>query len=96
MTELIVLPIAKGEYFTALDWYTGKSNSAARRFASKIDSIFERIYASPDLFPHWDSTYRFGLVEKFPYYVAYRTTPAAIVIVAIRHTSQDQEAWQGR
>jgi hypothetical protein len=36
------------------------------------------------------------LVKGFPYYVAYRLRQNLVEVVAIRHSSQDQDAWRGR
>jgi plasmid stabilization system protein ParE len=44
----------------------------------------------------WDERYRFFLLRKFPYYVAYRIEPDHIVVVAVFHTSRDSTAWTDR
>lgn len=96
MTQVDVLTQARGEFREAFHWYRDQSASAARRFALEVKSAIFAIRQSPEQYPHWDDRYRFYLLNKFPYYVAYRHTSDSIVIVAIRHASQDQGAWLGR
>lgn len=96
MSEYYILPAVRIEYGEAVDWYLRKSKRAADRFVGEIETAIDAIRRHPQRFARWDETYRFYLLDKFPYFLAYRETAEAIVIVTIRHSSQDQKAWQGR
>lgn len=96
MAELSVLAAAESEFNEALDWYANKSLIAADRFTVEVDRAIEAIRSHPDRYPQWDETYRFYLLDRFPYIVCYRCTADKIVVVAINHTSRDQDAWQRR
>jgi plasmid stabilization system protein ParE len=96
MKNLDILLVARLEYASAVDWYLKKSVSAANRFSAEVDSAIEAILKDPEQYARWDDKYRFFLLRKFPYFVAYRQTEDTIVIVAIRHAAQDQNAWKGR
>jgi plasmid stabilization system protein ParE len=96
MAELIILAAAEEEYNAGADWYAAKSESAADRFTCEVEDAIQAIREHPDRYQRWDDTYSFYLLNRFPYYVAYRYTSNRIVVVAIRHSSQDQDAWQGR
>ncbi len=96
MKKFDILLAAQLEYENAVEWYLAKSVVAANRFADEVEAAIEAIRKHPDRYPQWDDTYRFYLLNKFPYFVAYRQTPESVVIVAIRHAAQDQDAWKGR
>jgi len=96
MNEVDVLPVARGEFREAFHWYRGRSASTGRRFALAVKSAIAAIRAHPDQHLRWDETYNFCLLRRFPYYVAYRRVADLVVIVAIRHSAQDQGAWKGR
>ncbi len=96
MIEIKFLDVAETEYETAADWYAERSIAAADRFAAEVETAIESIRKNPEQNPRWDDRYRFRMVDRFPYYVAYRQTTELIVIVAIRHAAQDQGVWTGR
>ena len=96
MTNSEILPAAEAEYNQAIDWYLGKSATAAKRFVVAVETAIDSIRNNPEQYPRWDQTYRFCLCRRFPYYIAYRCTSERVVIVSIRHAAQDQDAWLGR
>jgi plasmid stabilization system protein ParE len=91
-----VLASAAREFRDALRWYREKSETAARRFAIEVTAAIAAIEERPDSYARWDDTFRFYLVNRFPYYIAYRYEANRVVIVAIRHAARDQDAWQDR
>jgi plasmid stabilization system protein ParE len=96
MKKVDILLSAQLEYDNAVAWYLDQSISAAQRYGAEVEQSIDAVRKNPDQYPRWDDTYRFYLLKKFRYLVAYRQTEDAVVIVAIRHASQDQDAWQGR
>jgi plasmid stabilization system protein ParE len=96
MIKVDVLPIAQLEFREGFHWYRERSMRAARRFALEVKAAIATIRDDPERFPRWDDVYRFSIVSKFPYYVAYREAEDRVVIVTIRHASRDQDAWKGR
>ena len=96
MTEVAVLAAARYEFHEGFRWYRERSARAAKRFALGVKSAITAIREHPEQHPRWSDEYRFCVVSGFPYYIAYRHDAVKVVIVAIRHAAQDQEAWQGR
>jgi plasmid stabilization system protein ParE len=96
MTKVDVLPVAQRELRESFGWYRERSARTAKRFAVEVKSAITAIGQDPNQYPRWDDTYRFYMLNRFPYYVAYRQTPESVVIVAVRHAAQDQDAWKGR
>jgi len=96
MTDFELFPLARLEYAGAFQWYADQSIVAAERFAAEFEAAIEAIRQHPDRYPRWNEKYRFYLLNKFPYLIAYRLEKKTIVVVADRHTSQDQDAWKGR
>lgn len=96
MNNLDLLEIAQREFRDAIRWYRHDNLDAARRFAIEVKSAVSAIQANPTRYSRWDDRYRFFLLRKFPYYVAYRIEPDSIVLVAVFHTSRDASAWTDR
>jgi toxin ParE1/3/4 len=96
MPDFELLPSARIEYADAFQWYAGRSLIAVERFVAEMEAAFEAIQRNPELYPRWNDVYRFYMLKKFPYFIAYRQANELIVIVAIRHSTQDQDAWKGR
>lgn len=96
MKKLDILLSARLEYAEAVDWYLERSVSAAERFRAEVERAIEAVHEHPGQYPRWDDTYRYYLLKKFRYFVAYRQTEDSVVIVAIRHAARDQGAWKGR
>jgi plasmid stabilization system protein ParE len=96
MTSVDVVATARSEFRAAFHWYRDRSPHAGRRFALEVKSSIAAIRQHPERFARWDDAYRFRMLDRFPYYVAYRHTSELVVIVAIRHAAQDQDAWRGR
>ncbi len=96
MNDLAVHPAAQAEFERAADWYAKRSVAAAQRFASEVEAAKDAIRQNPESFARLDETHRFYLLNRFPYYVAYRQRPGKVEVVAIRHASQDQDVWKDR
>jgi plasmid stabilization system protein ParE len=96
MTKVDVLATARDEFREAFHWYRDRSAQVGRRYALEVKSAIAAIRQHPEQHAKWGDEYRFRLLDRFPYYVAYRYTSDLVVIVAIRHAAQDQDAWQGR
>jgi plasmid stabilization system protein ParE len=96
MNDFVVHPSAQAEYEGAVAWYVKRSTRVGQRFASEVEAAIEAIQRHPESFARLDETHRCYLLHRFPYYVAYRQKPGLIEVVAIRHASQDQDAWKDR
>ena len=96
MTNPEIHPVAQAEYNSAIDWYAERSNAAAQRFVLQVEAAIDAIKKRPDCYARLDDTHRVYLLNGFPYYVAYRQVQNLVQIVAIRHSSQDQDAWKVR
>jgi plasmid stabilization system protein ParE len=96
MSDFAIHPAARAEYEVAIDWYAQQSPLAASRFVSAVDAAIEAIRKHPADFTRLDDTHHIYLLNKFPYFVAYRYTEEQVTIVAIRHTSRDESGWTER
>ncbi len=96
MKRVEVHPDAQAEFRDSVRWYGEASAHAARRFALAVKAAILAIRENPDRYAKWGNFYRHYLVHGFPYYIGYRIAEDQIVIVAIRHSSRDQDSWLGR
>jgi plasmid stabilization system protein ParE len=96
MSDSRFLAVALAEYESATDWYDGQSTKVGSRFVAEVEAAVEAICAHPDQQLRWNDRYRFRILDMFPYYLVFRQVRDEAVVVAVRHTSQDQSVWQGR
>ena len=96
MIDLAIHPEARDEYETAIEWYQKQSAPAAARFIAEVDTAIKAICHQPDRYTRVDDTHHCYLLDKFPYFVAYRFTREWVTVVAVRHTSRDQSGWTER
>ncbi|HEY4234952.1 MAG TPA: type II toxin-antitoxin system RelE/ParE family toxin [Lacipirellulaceae bacterium] len=96
MNDFVFLNSARSEYNSAVDWYSSQSVRAAERFADEVESAIQSIIKNPEQHPRWNDQHRYYLLNDFPYFVGYRYLLDEILIVAVRHTSRDQDAWTDR
>jgi hypothetical protein len=82
----------------ALDWYDGKSTVLGDRFRAAVDSAFDDIEASPELYPlaFPDLRVRFYRLKRFPYLVLYRVEESVVIVIGVRHGASDPKKWRER
>ena len=66
------------------------------KFAARMQDVFDRIAANPQLHAAVLEDVRKAVVRKFPYCVYYRANAARVEVIAIFHTSRDPSIWQSR
>ena len=96
MSNLEIHPSAQVEFEEAVCWYAERSVAAAQQFYIEVQQAIEAIRRHPARYARLDDTHRAYLLDRFPYYVAYRESRDIVQIVAIRHSSRNQDAWKGR
>lgn len=96
MPKLRVLSVAELDLADAIDWYLERSVTAADRFLAEVNDALASIEKEPERFPQWDAVHRYRLLNRFPYYVAYRIETDSVVVVAVRHSARDSTDWPNR
>jgi toxin ParE1/3/4 len=84
------------EYESAIDWYLGRSYTAASRFADEIQLATERIAEHPQRWPNGPEKTRKLILQHFPFAVFYREFDEKILIVAIAHGNRRSSYWKDR
>ena len=74
MRKLVTRLQAQLEVEDAARWYESQQPGLRFRFLDELDSVMERITASPLQFPEIDPRIRRGLVKRFPYSVYFLVT----------------------
>jgi plasmid stabilization system protein ParE len=89
-------PEAVAELTNALDWYSARSERAARSFALELERVMRRL--SDD--PMRCSIYRHGtrqiLLRRFPYAVIYRVVGEEVQVIAVAHQHRRPGYWRTR
>ncbi len=52
MTEVGFLAGARADFDSAFDWYSARSESAAKRFIEEVQASLDRIALDPETFAH--------------------------------------------
>ncbi len=89
-------PEALAELTGAMDWYSARSELAARTFAIELERAVLRLSEAPMRWP----TYRHGTrkirLRRFPYAIVYRVDADEIQVVAVAHLHRRPGYWRNR
>ena len=94
--QIDVHPEAVAEARAAVQWYRGRSASAADAFLVELDRAVERIADNPEMYPHYVRGTRRYLLQRFPFYLVYREISGKLEIVAIAHGRRKPGYWKKR
>jgi plasmid stabilization system protein ParE len=87
---------AEQEATAAINWYAERSEKTAKRFCDELLACVNAIAVDPKRFPAYHGTYRYRLLNRFPYRVIYRERDHDIEILAVAHTSRKPDHWKNR
>jgi len=93
---LSIHPAAIEETGAAVEWYRVRSERAAEGFLMELDRLIARISQHPEQFPEFELGTHRGIFRRFPYFVVFRETPAAIEILAVMHGRRRPGYWRTR
>ena len=97
MTLPIVLrQEARAEFDEAFDWYEQQRVGPGVEFAERLQAVFDRISAMPELHAIVHRDVRKALVRRFPYAVFYRVRAGRVAVLAVFHAKRDPELWKSR
>jgi plasmid stabilization system protein ParE len=85
---------ARDEFDEAFDWYEQQRAGLGVEFAERVQDVFDRISAMPEMHAVVYRDVRKALVRKFPYSVFYRVKPGRIVVLAVFHSKRDPNVWK--
>ena len=94
--NLIIAPEVEQDITEAYAWYEKQRTGLGEEFLSCVDALVQAIVRMPSMYATVFSTYRRGLVRRFPYGIFYEYIDETIVIYGILHTSVDPEKWRLR
>jgi plasmid stabilization system protein ParE len=87
---------AQAEFDEAFDYYEGQQPGLGVDFAARVQQVFDRISATPQMHAVVFADVRKAVVSRFPYCVFYRAESARVEVIAIFHNRRDPSIWQGR
>jgi plasmid stabilization system protein ParE len=97
----VTLPVvlrdeAQGEFLAAFDHYEGVRPGLGVDFAARVQKVFDRIAAKPQIHAVVFADIRKAVVTRFPYCVFYRDDTTRVEVIAIFHSRRDPSVWQAR
>lgn len=93
---LDILDQALVEAEDAARWYADRSPTAAAAFVDEPDRAMAAILRAPETWTPYDHGTRRFLLQRFPYYLVYRTTRAQVIVVAVAHAHRRPGYWKAR
>jgi plasmid stabilization system protein ParE len=87
---------AEAEFDEAFDYYEGQRPGLGVAFAARVQEVFDRIGANPQLYAAVFADVRKAVVARFPYSVFYRAEATRVQVLAVFHNRRDPSIWQGR
>ena len=87
---------ARVEFDAGLDWYERQKSGLGDEFAGRVQDVFDRISAMPEMHAVVRLDIRKALVQQFPYSVFYRIRANRVVVLAVFHNKRDPRIWQSR
>jgi plasmid stabilization system protein ParE len=87
---------AEAELMEARAWYAGRSEIAARAFATEVAWAVPEICNAPERWKRYDYGTRRFILPNFPFSIVYRVHQDAVQVVAVAHHRRRPGYWRGR
>jgi len=98
MKDVEFHPLARAEYFDALQYYDDRSHFAADSLRDLVEENLNLIGQFPEGLPVIDTRHQIRkcVILGFPYSVLYCTDDNHLYILAVMHNSREPEYWKDR
>ena len=87
---------ARAEFDEAFDNYEAQRPGLGVDFAARVQEVFDRIAANPQIHGTVFQDVRKAVVQRFPYCVFYRAETSQVLVLAVFHTRRDPGIRQAR
>ena len=95
-TPVVFHPSAADELEAAFAWYNKRNPQVAHAFWQEMENGIRNVSATPRLYPAYILNARRYLLLRFPYFIIFRETDAAIEILAVAHGRRKPGYWRKR
>jgi len=89
-------PAALAEAEAAIEWYRGRSVTAADGFLDELTRTLDLISKHPSLFQHYLLGTQRALLRRYPYLVVFREAATEFEVIAVAHGRRRPGYWQDR
>jgi plasmid stabilization system protein ParE len=87
---------ALAEFDNAFDFYEGQRAGLGVDFVARVQKVFDRIAANPQMHSIVFADICKAVVKRFPYCVFYRADAARVEVIAVFHSKRHPSVWKGR
>lgn len=94
--RLIVSDRALREMGEAYEWYEEQVAGLGKEFLDALETQFEDIAQSPQIYTETQRGVRRALLSRFPYGVFYASKGDIVSILGVVHTSRNPRRWPRR
>lgn len=89
-------PEAEEELVKALEWYSERSEIAARALAHQLDAAITSIVKAPERKPELEDGFRRHILTRFHYTIVYRVQAETVFVIAVTHQRRKPGYWRDR
>jgi|SRR5277367_3717239 len=89
-------PAALAELKSAVEWYLGRSEPAAKEFVAEVDRAVALVSESPKRWPIGEYSTRRFVLRRFPFAITYRERDSGVQILAFAHGHRRPGYWKER
>ncbi len=93
---LVLRDEAQAELEAAVDYYEGQRPGLGADFVARVQEVFDRITALPQMHAIVRADIRKAVVLRFPYCVYCRADDTRVEVIAVFHSRRDPAVWQAR
>jgi plasmid stabilization system protein ParE len=87
---------AASDVTLARDWYDEQREGLGANFVRSLENTVDMIADFPDAFPEIAKGHRRAILQRFPYFLYYRTDRDGIEVLACLHSSRSPDVWRSR
>lgn len=89
-------PGATQDVTEIIDWYSGKSITAASNFLLQLKKSEERISNNPKLFRTFRKSYKRANITRYPFTVFFKLEETTVTILAVIHFARSNKYVKGK
>ncbi len=93
---LVFHPDVQAEVDDAYQWYEQQRAGLGDEFLEALETVYQRLQATPEMHQILLRDVRRALLRRFPYSVYYRFHGDGVEVIAVQHQRRNLAAWKSR
>lgn len=89
-------PLFDSDALDAAEWYDSRQHNLGTDFLARVRKAIDQLIGDPERRTSVDYGVRYWPVERFPYVVFYDLSESEVLILGVKHASQESQKWLAR